>query len=71
MSRRCASKKRHFQNSRQAKDRLDEILSKPLAPDRMYSPTGVMRCHCGGWVLTSRLGKQWAKGKKSRDRRLR
>jgi len=71
VSRRCASKKRHFPNSGVAQRRLEEILSKPLAVGRVYSPTGVIRCHCGGWVLTSRSPKVYRKGKRGRDRRVR
>lgn len=68
---RCKSKKRHFTNSGAARTRLGQIQEMPLDPARLYTPTGVIQCHCGDWVLTSNQGKLWAKGKKSRDRRLR
>jgi hypothetical protein len=67
----CKSKKKHFSNPGAAKQRLREIQEGPIDPTRLYQPTGVVRCHCNGWVLTSNLGKQWKKGKSSRDRRLR
>lgn len=67
----CREKKRHFHTSRAAFQRLDEIVAAPLAPGRMYSPNGVIRCHCGGFVLTSRSAKQNARGKQSRNLRIR
>jgi hypothetical protein len=67
----CKGKKRHFPNSEVAQRRLEEILAAPLAPNRLYSPTGVIRCHCGGWVLTSRPPKVYRSGKRGRDTRVR
>lgn len=68
----CGIGKRRFPSRRAADRRLGEILDQPLTIDRLYQPTGVIRCPmCGGFHLTSKSGKRWKKGKLSRDLRCR
>jgi hypothetical protein len=73
--RKCRSTKRHWEHSSRALDALEAIQDAgPQAPGcgqqaRMYTPTAVIYCPtgCGGFVLTSSLGKPKGRGKSSRD----
>lgn len=67
----CASTKRHFDTRAEAEKRLEQIQRMPLDPDRLYTPTGVVTCHCGKFALTSSHGKPGRAGKSRRDRRVR
>lgn len=68
----CSTGKWRFTTRRRAEKRLAEIHEQPLTIDRLYWPTGVIRCNkCGGFHLTSNSGKQWKTGKQSRDLRCR
>jgi hypothetical protein len=64
----CPVKKRHFRTEDQARTRLDEISLKPLLPDRLYTPTNVLRCTCGQYTLTSSQPKPNRRGKTRRTR---
>lgn len=61
--RKCRSRKAHYRGSNLALDALELIQDAQLLPPtpdrpaRLYTPTAVIRCHCGGYVLTSSQGK--------------
>lgn len=61
----CASGKAHWSTHAAAARRLAQINA---APDlsRLYQPTRVSPCHCGGYVLTSKSGKPHGTGKSAR-----
>lgn len=63
----CASSKAHWPTHADAARRLAQINTAP-DPTRLYQPTRVSVCHCGGYVLTSKSGKPHAKGKSARRR---
>jgi hypothetical protein len=70
---RCRSRKAHWDQHGAAARALRGIQDNPRpTPDgtvRMYTPTAVIKCHCGGYVLTSAEGKSYAKGKQGRGSR--
>jgi hypothetical protein len=66
VSAKCRSTKRHFDRQGKAFDRLEAIQAAPPDPARLYTPTAVIRCTCGGYVLTSNAAPTFASGKRSR-----
>lgn len=62
---RCRSKKTHWPTRRAAFAALEHIHAQGPG-ERLYMPTGVIGCHCGGFVLTSDAGRAFGKGKASR-----
>jgi hypothetical protein len=61
---RCASDKRHWTGRRAAEARLAWIQDHGEV--RAVTPTGVRRCACGGYVLTSSFRAPNRKGKSQR-----
>jgi hypothetical protein len=70
---RCRIRKTHWEQHGAAARALRSIQDNPRPTAdgtiRLYSPTAVVSCHCGGYVLTSSECKTYAKGKQGRGRR--
>jgi hypothetical protein len=68
----CSTGKRRFSDSRAAYRRLDQIQQGPRdSINALYTPVGVVSCpKCGGFHLTSKIGKRWRSGKSARNLRV-
>lgn len=63
----CSCRKRGAWRTRAEAQRvLERITANPDQMTRTYLPTGVARCRTGIWHLTSKSGKPWKHGKRSR-----